>query len=388
MAADVPVNPTALVGLLSEDARLRVVAALALGATKPDDLLAATGLSPRDLGAALRRLEGGGLVRTADGKVELNAGLFKEAARAAALDEPADDFGATDPKVASVLRAFVRRGRLLQMPTAAGKRRVVLEYIASVFEPGLRYAEREVNAILRSWYDDYASLRRYLVDGGLLDREAGEYWRIGGWVDVAGRASAGGALAGSASAGSASAGSASAGSASAGRVSAGSASTGGASVGSASAGRSPEGRAPLPEAARRESRIGAYALVAEDDRVLLSRFAPGGDIGGLWMMPGGGVEFGESPADAAVREVYEETGMNVRITELLDVGSNTHRFERDGRPVQAHHMQVLYRAEVTGGTLGVVDVGGSTDAARWWRRAEITDGAPITRYVRAALTRW
>jgi len=373
MAADVPVNPTALVGLLSEDARLRVVAALALGATKPDDLLAATGLSPRDLGAALRRLEGGGLVRTADGKVELNAGLFKEAARAAALDEPADDFGATDPKVASVLRAFVRRGRLLQMPTAAGTRRVVLEYIASVFEPGLRYAEREVNAILRSWYDDYASLRRYLVDGGLLDREAGEYWRIGGWVDVAGRASAGGALAGSASAG---------------RVSAGSASTGGASVGSASAGRSPEGRAPLPEAARRESRIGAYALVAEDDRVLLSRFAPGGDIGGLWMMPGGGVEFGESPADAAVREVYEETGMNVRITELLDVGSNTHRFERDGRPVQAHHMQVLYRAEVTGGTLGVVDVGGSTDAARWWRRAEITDGAPITRYVRAALTRW
>ena len=374
MAADVPVNPTALVGLLSEDARLRVVAALALGATKPDDLLAATGLSPRDLGAALRRLEGGGLVRTADGKVELNAGLFKEAARAAALDEPADDFGATDPKVASVLRAFVRRGRLLQMPTAAGKRRVVLEYIASVFEPGLRYAEREVNAILRSWYDDYASLRRYLVDGGLLDREAGEYWRIGGWVDLAGRASAERSPEG--------------GRASAGRISAGSASTGGASVGSASAGRSPEGRAPLPEAARRESRIGAYALVAEDDRVLLSRFAPGGDIGGLWMMPGGGVEFGESPADAAVREVYEETGMNVRITELLDVGSNTHRFERDGRPVQAHHMQVLYRAEVTGGTLGVVDVGGSTDAARWWRRAEITDGAPITRYVRAALTRW
>jgi ADP-ribose pyrophosphatase YjhB (NUDIX family) len=78
----------------------------------------------------------------------------------------------------------------------------------------------------------------------------------------------------------------------------------------------------------------------------------------------------------------------VRITGLLDVTSNTHRFDRDGRPVQAHHVQVLYRAEVTGGTLGVVEVAGSTDAARWWRRAEVDESEPITRFVRATLARW
>jgi ADP-ribose pyrophosphatase YjhB (NUDIX family) len=364
------VSAATLVGLLSEEQRLRVVAALVLGAGDVDALLAATGLSARDLGAALRRLEGRGLVTAAGGKVELNAGLFKQAAREAAPHDPPDDFGAADPKVASVLRAFVRGGRLLQMPTAAGKRRVVLERIASVFEPGVRYSEPEVNAILGTWYPDHASLRRYLVDGGLLARDAGEYWRIGGWVDITRARPAGEAPAEA-----------------------------------APVSGDPRGRTPVPPdtrtvaaapgeaagegAAGRESRLGAYALITDGDLVLLSRFAPGlVDIGGRWMLPGGGVEFGESPAEAVVREVYEETGMHVRITGLLDVGSNTHRFERDGRPVHAHHVRVLYRAEVTGGTLGVVEVDGSTDAARWWPRTEIAGAEPITRYVRAVLARW
>ena len=83
-----------------------------------------------------------------------------------------------------MLRTFVVDGRLVQFPAARSKRRVVLEHIAASFEPGVKYPERAVDAILRAWYDDHASLRRYLVDGGLLDRQAGEYWRIGGWVDV------------------------------------------------------------------------------------------------------------------------------------------------------------------------------------------------------------
>src|SRR5262249_31720119 len=93
----------------------------------------------------------------------------------------------------------------------------------------------------------------------------------------------------------------------------------------------------------RESRLGAYALVRDGDRVLLSRFAGSGGLGGVWSAPGGGVEFGESPAEAVVREVYEETGLHVRVTGLLDVTSVVHEFERGGRPVRAHHVQVLYR---------------------------------------------
>ena len=53
-----------------------------------------------------------------------------------------------------------------------------------VFEPGVRYPEREVNALLAVWHADVAALRRYLVDEGFLTREAGVYWRSGGRVDV------------------------------------------------------------------------------------------------------------------------------------------------------------------------------------------------------------
>ncbi len=61
---------------------------------------------------------------------------------------------------------------------------MVLRHIVTAFEPGVRYHEREVNAILSAFYADYAMLRRSLVDEGLLSREAGIYWRSGGWVDV------------------------------------------------------------------------------------------------------------------------------------------------------------------------------------------------------------
>src|ERR671939_485499 len=84
----------------------------------------------------------------------------------------------------AVLSAFVRDGRLVSIPAQQSKRRVVLEHIVRVFEPGVRYPEREVNALLAVWHPDHAALRRYLVDEGLLSREGGLYWRTGGYVDV------------------------------------------------------------------------------------------------------------------------------------------------------------------------------------------------------------
>jgi hypothetical protein len=82
-----------------------------------------------------------------------------------------------------VLRTFIQDGRLRRIPAARGKRRVVLEHLAAAFEPGLKYPERQVDAVLRAWHHDHASLRRYLVDEDLLAREDGVYWRIGGPVD-------------------------------------------------------------------------------------------------------------------------------------------------------------------------------------------------------------
>jgi hypothetical protein len=95
-----------------------------------------------------------------------------------------DEFGVSDPAVRRVLRTYLSGGRLRMMPRPGAKRRTVLEYLATQFEPGVRYPEAQVNAVLRAYHDDFAALRRYLVDEGLLAREGGVYWRSGGWVDV------------------------------------------------------------------------------------------------------------------------------------------------------------------------------------------------------------
>jgi hypothetical protein len=90
----------------------------------------------------------------------------------------------TAAEIEKVLRSYVQDGRLTAMPRHGRKRRIILEHVVQHFEPGRRYAEVDVNLILRGVWDDVAALRRYLVDAALLDRSAGEYWRIGGPVDV------------------------------------------------------------------------------------------------------------------------------------------------------------------------------------------------------------
>ncbi len=79
---------------------------------------------------------------------------------------------------------FIKNGRLVIMPSKRAKLVPVLEHIARDFEPGRTYPEREVNVILEGYHADFAALRRYLVDEGLLEREAGIYWRSGATVEV------------------------------------------------------------------------------------------------------------------------------------------------------------------------------------------------------------
>lgn len=85
---------------------------------------------------------------------------------------------------AAVLRTFIGPdGGLRQIPAKHSKRLIVLDLLAGQFTPGQRYTEVQVNAILRGYHDDVAALRRYLVENGFMDREAGWYWRIGGSLE-------------------------------------------------------------------------------------------------------------------------------------------------------------------------------------------------------------
>ncbi len=124
------------------------------------------------------------LLGLAGGALRADVEVFKDSVRAHAAAPPPAEPMDPDRQRDQILRTFVVDGRLTHLPAAHGKRQVVLEHIAASFEPGIRYPEREVNAVLRAWHDDYAALRRYLVDSDLLSRADGTYWRTGGPVAV------------------------------------------------------------------------------------------------------------------------------------------------------------------------------------------------------------
>ena len=178
------VRAATIAGLLADPARLKVVAALALGAGTLEEVAEATGLPLKDVALAARRLGRAGLVHRDRHELALLTEQFGAAARAAAEAAPPPEPLSDDPAEDAVLSAFVRDGRLVSIPAQQSKRRVVLEHLVRVFDVGVRYPEREVNALLAVWHPDTAALRRHLVDEGLLTRESGLYWRSGGWVDV------------------------------------------------------------------------------------------------------------------------------------------------------------------------------------------------------------
>jgi hypothetical protein len=166
-----------LLGLIADEDRLKVVAALALGARTAGDVRERTGLDARAVGKALARLEDAGVV-TADGdEWALEPETLREAARVPA---PQEEYAGADAETAKVLRSFLRGGRIVRFPAQRSKRRILLDHVVQVFEPGQRYAENDVNAMLRAFTDDYVTVRRYLVDEDLLSRENGVYWRSGG----------------------------------------------------------------------------------------------------------------------------------------------------------------------------------------------------------------
>jgi hypothetical protein len=82
---------------------------------------------------------------------------------------------------AKVVRSFFVDDRLLSIPAQERKKLVVLRYLLErCFAEDRPYPEKEVNQRLALFHPDVASLRRYLVQYGLLTREAGVYRRAVG----------------------------------------------------------------------------------------------------------------------------------------------------------------------------------------------------------------
>jgi hypothetical protein len=168
-------NADQLCGLLAEPSRLRTYSAIVLGATTPDQVAGSTGLPAPVVVKALQRLTKGGLIEAGRDGFSADEGAFKDAVRESRPEwVPLDP----DPARDTVLKAFIRDGRLTHFPTFPDKFRIVLEHLVQGFEAGRAYPEPEVNEILNRWHPDHAALRRELVDARLLQRENSVYTRV------------------------------------------------------------------------------------------------------------------------------------------------------------------------------------------------------------------
>ncbi len=174
------IDPTGYLRLVLDPVRLAILGAAAVGPVDAQELAARLGAKPKTVLLAIVRLREAGLL---DEEHRLALGTLRRLGSELPAPEGADPSVTEGPwgeEEATVMRRFFDGTRLTQIPAQRSKRLTILERLAQEFEPGVRYAERDVNFTLQLWHPDYAALRRYLVDEGFLTRADGVYWRTGG----------------------------------------------------------------------------------------------------------------------------------------------------------------------------------------------------------------
>lgn len=110
----------------------------------------------------------------------------------------------------------------------------------------------------------------------------------------------------------------------------------------------------------------SYAVIVQDGKMLLCRLSSASNDPGMWTLPGGGADYGESPQDACHREVMEETGHTIELHPLPLV----HSLLWNNSTERIQSVRFLFKAKVTGGTLQN-EFEGSTDLATWVNIDEI-----------------
>lgn len=160
---------------LLDETRLIILGLAAQAPRTFEELAAATGAKRATLPRHLEQLTALGLLNEEGDSYRLDVKRLQEYKRKLfAGSVPAK----AETSEGQVLANFMRGGKLVSIPAQESKKLVILQRLVEEFAPGGAYAERDVNLILGQFHEDYAALRRYLVDYGFLERNAGTYRRV------------------------------------------------------------------------------------------------------------------------------------------------------------------------------------------------------------------
>jgi hypothetical protein len=174
----------AIMKALADASRLAIVNSLFEQPQYVEELAKRHALAPSTVSFHLKKLEQAGLISSKKEQyyvvVALNEPLFettlKEIVAAAPLGKALQD-ERIDEYRRKVIDTFFRNGMLVKLPAQHKKRLIVLEQFVLRFEPGQRYAESDVTGLIRPLFDDYCTIRRLLVDEGMINRDGACYWR-------------------------------------------------------------------------------------------------------------------------------------------------------------------------------------------------------------------
>jgi hypothetical protein len=161
--------------------RLKIGGLLAIEAMTPTQVAERLGIRPKEAMDHLNLLAHFGYLKNQANTYSLDSevltALSRQVLQGSRPHSKAEDFEGEEFD-RKVLKDFISPdGKLIAIPSQNKKRMVILRYLLKPFEAGARYPEKQVNDLLRPYFADTASLRRYMVDEGLLKRENAIYWR-------------------------------------------------------------------------------------------------------------------------------------------------------------------------------------------------------------------
>lgn len=167
-----------LARLLLDEDRLVILGSAALRPCSVDELAAAISGKRSSLARHLAQLTEAGLLTVSDALGQERYALDVRSIQTMkqTLFARGEQSAPTTPEE-KVLAGFVHNGLLTQIPAQHSKRLIALRWLATHFDPDRTYTEREVNELLAPHAEDPATLRRYLVDAGLMTRDQGIYRR-------------------------------------------------------------------------------------------------------------------------------------------------------------------------------------------------------------------